>query len=79
VVVVVVVVVVVEKVSGSIVNPNDRYTFLVPLYLLALLNSAKGTRPSLLLATWFMRPFTSMFSRSLDFKIWCILHASAGQ
>jgi len=41
VVVVVVVVIVVEKTSGSVVDPNDTYTFVVPLYLLALLNSAK--------------------------------------
>jgi hypothetical protein len=37
----VVVVVVEEKASGSIADPNDTYTFVIPLYLLALLNSAK--------------------------------------
>jgi hypothetical protein len=41
VVVVVVALVVVEKASGCIVDPNDTYTFVVPLYLLALLNNAK--------------------------------------
>ena len=37
----IVVVVVIEKASGCIVDPNDTCIFVVPLYLLAVLNSAK--------------------------------------